>query len=273
MWGACEWILNTLNNLIESMTTNQPLLWASLSTVESKLYQYTSACQPYILSVAYTFLSLFFLLEMWNISKRVESFGGSSQMGVELIFGLLIKLVLCKMILDNGFVLMEALYMKMASITAHLNQAWSAGGFHLSLDAAGSGGFWVTIVVFLLAIVVLLIVAVAWLISRIIIWLRFIEIYLYMIIAPIPLATLPSDEWGQIGKGFLKSFLALCLQGTLIFLVLSFFPVLAGAMGFGEITTDMEIIKSLLSAAGISVLLIFALLGTNRLANSILGMG
>lgn len=194
-------------------------------------------------------------------------------MGVEMILSLLIKLVLCKMIIDNGFTLMDALYMKMASITEHLNQAWNSGGFHLGLNAAGSGGFWVTIVVFLLAIVVLLIVAVAWLISRIIIWLRFIEIFLYMIVAPVPLATLPSDEWGQIGKGFLKSFLALCLQGTLIFLVLSFFPVLAGAMGFDDITTDMEIIKSLLSAAGVSVLLIFALFGTNRLANSILGMG
>lgn len=275
MLDACGWILEKLNTLLQGMTTQDTLLWSNLSSLEGNLYGYAQLAQPYILAIGYTFLGLFFLLELWNISKHVEGFGGGPQMGVEMVFGLLVKLLLCKLIMDNSFVLMEALYDKIASITGSVASGWAAGGaLSLSTETTGTEGtFFVMAVVFLLALVVLLVVAAAWLISRIIIWLRFIEIFLYIIVAPIPLATLPSDEWGQIGKGFLKSFISLCLQGLLIYLILSLFPVIAGSVIPGDTLVDTEfaIINQLLTAAGMSVLLIVALFGSNRLANSIMG--
>lgn len=275
MGDACNWILEKLNTLLQGMTTQDSLLWSNLSSIEGNLYGYAKLAQPYILAIGYTFLGLFFLLELWNISKHVEGFGGGPQMGVEMIFGLLVKLLLCKLIMDNSFILLEALYNKIASITGSVASGWAAAGT-LSLQAESAvtdATFFTMVAVFLLALVVLLVVAVAWLISRIIIWLRFIEIYLYMIVAPIPLATLPSDEWGQIGKGFLKSFISLCLQGLLIYLILSLFPVVAGNViaSDTQIDTELTIINQLLTAAGMSVLLIVALFGSNRLANSIMG--
>lgn len=92
---------------------------------------------------------------------------------------------------------------------------------------------------------------------------RFIEIYMYVAISPIPIATFPSDEMSQIGKNFLKSFAAVCLQGTLIFLVLTFFPVLLSEQLIGD---DVSAFNLLLY----SLVLILAVFGANRYAKSML---
>jgi hypothetical protein len=63
---------------------------------------------------------------------------------------------------------------------------------------------------------------------------RFLEIYIHVAIAPIPLATLPSDDLNSIAKNFLKSFAAVSLQGALIYLILSFFPQLVNSNILGE---------------------------------------
>lgn len=90
---------------------------------------------------------------------------------------------------------------------------------------------------------------------------RFIEIYVYMAIAPIPLATFPSEELSSVGKNFLKSFAAVCIQGALIYIVLSIFPMLFNA----NILQDNSITGMLLY----SVILAIGVLSSGRWAKSI----
>ena len=247
-----------------------------MPSVSPSLYSYTVSAQQAILSVGYTLLGIFFLIELWNISKKVESFGGGPQLGVEMIVGLLIKLTLCKLLMDNSMLIMEALYDGLTQVTAKIAGLWTDSGSAAALDTEIvlsylPASMFELIPPFLLGLLTLLIVAVAALISRILIWLRFIEIFLRIILSPIPLATLPSDEWGQVGKNFLKGFVAVCIQGTLIFLVLSFFPALIGAYGQSAIDVDgpLALYSYFLQCCGMSILLIIALFATTRLANSI----
>lgn len=44
---------------------------------------------------------------------------------------------------------------------------------------------------------------------------RMIEIYLYVSVAPIPVATVTNREWGSIGTNYLKGLVALAFQGFL----------------------------------------------------------
>ena len=47
---------------------------------------------------------------------------------------------------------------------------------------------------------------------------RFFKIYLYTAIAPIPLSTFAGEPTSHIGKSFLKSYAAVCLEGAIIVL-------------------------------------------------------
>lgn len=261
--------LTRINDMLSNTISDSSLL-SDLPNAYPKIYKFASSAQTAILPVGYTILALFFLLEMWNISKRVESTGGGHQLGVELIVGALVKMLVCRLIISNADIIMQGIYEVFRHITSLI-----AGVSLSSFDTAElvvpsvEGGFFYKVGCLILALLIFAITAGAWLVSRGLVFLRFIELYIYLIVSPVPLATLPSDEWGQIGKSFLKSFASVAIQGTLIYIVLSLFPLFLSLSN--EFAADGGYIGSLLRAAGGSLLLIAALFGTTRLANSITG--
>lgn len=55
---------------------------------------------------------------------------------------------------------------------------------------------------------------------------RIIEVFMYLSIAPIPMATMMNRDWGEIGKSWLRNILALAFQGFFIVVALTIFKVL-----------------------------------------------
>jgi uncharacterized membrane protein YczE len=115
--------------------------------------------------------------------------------------------------------------------------------------------------------IIWLIVKLSMLMVGVIIAGRMIEIYVQMAIAPIPIATFPNSEMSNIGKNFLKSFAAVCIQGVLIYIVVNMFGLLFGEMG--DIGGATNFTDSLLAAAGYSFVLVIAIYSTGRWAKSI----
>lgn len=60
---------------------------------------------------------------------------------------------------------------------------------------------------------------------------RFMEIYLYMSVAPIPFATFGNKEWGQIGTNYIKAILGLAFQGFLIMACIGIYSTLISDLG------------------------------------------
>lgn len=58
---------------------------------------------------------------------------------------------------------------------------------------------------------------------------RFFKMYLYTAIAPIPLSTFAGEPSQQIGKSFIKSYTAVCLEGAIIVLSCIIFSVFASS--------------------------------------------
>lgn len=54
---------------------------------------------------------------------------------------------------------------------------------------------------------------------------RFFRLYLYTAIAPVPLSTFAGEPSSHIGKSFLKSYAAVCLEGAIIVLACIIFSV------------------------------------------------
>ena len=58
---------------------------------------------------------------------------------------------------------------------------------------------------------------------------RFFRMYLYTAIAPIPLATFAGEPTQNIGKTFIKSYTAVCLEGAIILLACIIFSLFASS--------------------------------------------
>ena len=97
---------------------------------------------------------------------------------------------------------------------------------------------------------------------------RMIEIYCAVSLAPLPFATFGNREQSQIGQNYLKSLLALGLQGFLIMVCVGIYAVMIQSISYD--VAD-NITSSLWSIVGFSVLLLFTLFKTGSIAKSVLG--
>lgn len=93
---------------------------------------------------------------------------------------------------------------------------------------------------------------------------RMMEIYLMVSLAPIPFATFGNREQSTMGQNYLKSLWALAFQGFLIMVCVGIYAVLIQSVAFSA-----DIMASLWSVVGYTVLLVFTLFKTGTIAKSI----
>lgn len=94
---------------------------------------------------------------------------------------------------------------------------------------------------------------------------RMVEIYMAVSLAPVPMSTFGSREQSQIGQNYLRSLLALGLQGFLILICVAIYAVL-----IQNVAISGDAIGSIWSIVGYTVLLCFTLFKTSAVARSIL---
>jgi hypothetical protein len=276
MTDAIMGLLELINSLILSVSGNTSPLTAPLGGFMGSMYSYSLiVLQNVAMPVAYTVLALFFVMELYKASVKVEGAGGGNQLGAEMVFRVMIKMVICKMVLDETPNILKAIYNATTEITTLVSGIVSGGSATGGMDTAalepviGALGFWGGIPVIIIVCIILLITLVAVGLANVIIVARFVELFVYLCISPIPIATLPNEEMSQIGKNFLKSFAAVCVQGTLIFLVLSFFPILFNSGFLENSGAAGSIYLSLLGILGYSIVLVLAIFATGKWAKSI----
>lgn len=272
---AISGLFDSINSLSVSLLQSAAPLLDGLAQGIPELYGYASMAEQAILPIGYTILSLFFLLELFQCSTKVESAGGGASMGVQMISGVMVKLVLCKLLMDNVNTVMIGIFDSATHVTGQVARVVpvSMDPALLQLDVSEAltlnVNFFTGLPHLFLSLIILILVCFVWLRTRLMIYLRFLEAYLYLIISPIPLATLPGGEWSQIGKNFLKSFAAVAIQGTLLYLTLSFYPAIVSSLSHQVTALDDSILSALLNEACYMLLLLFALAGTTRLADKI----
>ena len=95
---------------------------------------------------------------------------------------------------------------------------------------------------------------------------RMIEIYLVTSIAPIPMATMVSREWGQTGQNYMRTLFALGFQAFMMILCVAIYAVLVQNIA---VTADVSV--AIFTCMGYTVLLCFALFKTSSLSRSVFG--
>lgn len=132
------------------------------------------------------------------------------------------------------------------------------------------------IAMLVVALVSWLVVIVAYVVALVVSWARAIQIYVMAAFSPIPLALTSLDETRQMGVGYLKNFVAVCLAGLIILVLLVSFPIVLG--GLDAASAGVPVVDSIvgglsyaLQYLAMCVLLILSLVKSGSWARDIMG--
>jgi len=99
---------------------------------------------------------------------------------------------------------------------------------------------------------------------------RIIEIFMYLSIAPIPMATMmDSGEWAGVGRNWIKQLLALSFQGFFIIVALGIFRTLFQNMIAKLNEGGDGIIMQMAMLLGYTAALVFTILRTGSISKSV----
>lgn len=138
--------------------------------------------------------------------------------------------------------------------------------FHQTLMRQDIGTLIVTLIISFVIIIVTFV-----LLAAIIIVLasRIIEVFMYLSISPIPMATFMNKDWGDIGKNWLRNILALAFQGFFIIVALSIFKALfANSLATMLTGESGDVVMTMATLIGFIVAFIFTMFRTSNISKS-----
>ena len=263
------WLFNCMTSL--SVDVNS-FFGSNGTSVVTMVNSIATAIKP----IGYSLLALFALLEFAQLSERVGNVTGF--MGAGLVINVLIKLCLCKLVVDNSTEICSFLITLSDNITAKIGAASVSSvdveqfkqniqnAFPNWWDIFGQLGFFIVSVLFIF------ISSIAIQMVKIIYAARYIQLYAMSAFSPIPLSTCLSKHFNS-APNYLKSFFAVCLQGGLLILVIKIFNVIFVSQinGIGTLTQgDWGALWGMLgSVLFSSILLLVSSFQTQKWANSI----
>ena len=137
---------------------------------------------------------------------------------------LFIRFVLAKAAVTWGLDIMMAMFTIVQGIITKIMIASGINGTSESylpqsmIDTIESCGFWESIPLWAVTLIGSLIVWVLSFVMILTVYGRFFKLYIYIAISPVPLSAFAGEETSHIGKAFIKSFMAVCLEGAVIVL-------------------------------------------------------
>ncbi|MBO0462310.1 MULTISPECIES: hypothetical protein [Enterococcus] len=180
--------------------------------------------------LALSILAIFILLEFQKISTKVEGAGGAPMLGFEMIIKAFVKFVICYIVILRIQDILDGMVIIAGNLTTRILEIGNASAVRDTADAVRQAvsqlSWWSQLVVLLVMCILFLASLVVRVLVQVTIYLRFLEMYIFCAMAPIPMSALPSQEFSQMSKGFFKNFAALGLQGTFISLVLVIYPTI-----------------------------------------------
>ena len=96
---------------------------------------------------------------------------------------------------------------------------------------------------------------------------RFFKLYLYTAIAPVPLAAFAGEPSQSVGKAFIKSYAAVCLEGAIIVLACIIFSVLAASPP--AVDPNAAAVTQVWSYVGELIFNMLVLVGTVKMADRV----
>lgn len=233
--------LNTMYSMIVELLRNDTLLQSTTSA----LPDLTAA----IKAMALTLCVMFFLIDFFTKTLHLQ------WVTWENVLMLFIKLVVAKVCVDNAELFTTMLYrglngfmdaisgttMQFRFIVADDNMTKaqyfvSSSDAYLIVNNVDAGFLNFQPVLLNLQITIQgLIMKIILVIANVVVIARLFELTVYTIIAPVPLSTFACEGLSDIGKGFLKSYAAVCLQAIVLAIMFISYSAVNNALISGHI--------------------------------------
>lgn len=220
------------------------------------------------------------VIVLYELIQMVSSGNNFRDFDTSIFFRWTVKTFCGILLLAHVFDITTAIFsFGTSAVTDGLNSLFPAGSKFIDDDLLNSSSFHNvlmqqdigTLIVTLIISFVIIIVTFV-LLGAIIVVLasRIIEVFMYLSISPIPFATLMNNDWGQIGKNWIKNVLALAFQGFFIVVALAIFKSLfANALVTMMSGSSGDVILTMAVLLGFIIAFIFTMFRTSAISKSV----
>ena len=230
-----NWVVQNLQNALDTWNSKLAEIWSLVTTTPETfkggaIWNVIKSIYNSMQGIGLGLLVLFFLVGM---IKTCGSFDEVKR--PEQVFKLFIRFVLAKIVVTYGMTLMLDVFKITQGITAKIisiaNITFSSKSTlpNSIITAIESCGFFESIPLWAVTLIGGLVVTVLSFIMIMTVYGRFFKLYLYTALAPIPLSSFAGEPTSNIGKSFLKSYTAVCLEGAIIVLACVIFSLFASS--------------------------------------------
>jgi hypothetical protein len=230
-----NWVIENLNSALGTWNEKLVEIWQLVTQSPTEfrgggIWHVIANIHGALQAVGLALLVLFFVI---GVVKTCGSFAEVKK--PEHALKLFIRFALAKGVVTYGLELMMALFTIAQGIISTIMGGAGLGTTSQAVlpqaivKAVEECSFLASIPLWAVTIIGSLFITVLSFIMILSVYGRFFKIFLYTAIAPVPLASFAGEPSQSIGKAFLKSYAAVCLEGVIIILACVIFSAFASA--------------------------------------------
>lgn len=230
-----NWVVQNLQNALDTWNSKLAEIWQILTQSPENfkgggIWQVIVQIHGALQAIGYALLVLFFVV---GVVKTCGSFTEVKR--PEHALKIFIRFAIAKGVVTYGLELMMALFNIVQGITSTIMKTAGFGSTEDTvlpdeiIKAVEDCGFFESIPLWAVTLIGGLFITVLSFIMIMSVYGRFFRLYLYTAIAPIPLSSFAGEPSQNIGRSFLKSYAAVCLEGAIVLLACIIFSLFASS--------------------------------------------
>ena len=230
-----NWVGQNLQNALDTWNSKLAEIWQILTQSPETfkgggIWQVIVQIHGALQAIGYALLVLFFVV---GVVKTCGSFTEVKR--PEHALKIFIRFAIAKGVVTYGLELMMALFNIIQGVTSTIMQTAGFGSTEDTvlpdeiIEAVEDCGFFESIPLWAVTLIGGLFITVLSFIMIMSVYGRFFRLYLYTAIAPIPLSSFAGEPSQNIGRSFLKSYAAVCLEGAIVVLACIIFSLFASS--------------------------------------------
>lgn len=232
---SSNWVVQNLQNALATWNGKLSEIWTLItqSPEEFKggaIWNVITDIHGALQAIGYSLLVLFFVVGMM---KTCGNFAELKR--PEIAVKMFIRFILAKASITYGLELMMALFNIVQGIVAKIMATSGLGGASEMIlpdsiiKAIEDSGFWESVPLWAVTLIGGLFIIVLSFVMIMTVYGRFFKLYLYTATAPVPLSSFAGESSSSVGKSFIKSYAAVCLEGAIIVLGCIIFSLFASS--------------------------------------------
>ena len=230
-----NWVVQNLINALDTWNSKLAEIWQIITQSPETfkggdIWNVIVAINGALQAIGYALLVLFFVV---GVVRTCGSFTEVKK--PEHALKLFVRFAIAKGVITYGLELMMALFEIVQGVISTIMNTAGFGTVQQTVlpqeivTAVEDCGFFESIPLWAVTLIGGLFITVLSFIMIMSVYGRFFRLYLYTAIAPVPLSSFAGEPTQNVGKSFMKSYAAVCLEGAIIVLACIIFSVFAAS--------------------------------------------